>query len=128
MQKLATLMVTILFLTSCSTMGTLYNELPSAPSFTVEGKSYDQVYDAAFSVMSSKFAIESADKNTGIIKASNSMSAFSWGEIIGVSITPPKNASSYIVRVKSLKKAKTQITGEDHTKDVMANIKNKLGL
>lgn len=97
-------------------------------SFQVSGKSFDQVWKSSVAVMSRQLTLVEDSKQRGFIKAEASAGMTTWGEVVGVFITPTTpNAHSYNIEVVSLKRSAVQITGQDWTRTVIAGIKADLG-
>ncbi len=116
----------LLALTGCATIDTLQ---PSAggSTFEVTNKSYNQVWKAATRAASSNLTIVEQSKEKGIIKSEKGVGMATWGEVVGIFITPPNvDAEKYTVQVQSFKRSRLQITGQDWTQTVIANIKNEL--
>jgi uncharacterized lipoprotein len=95
---------------------------------TVSGRSYDQVWNASIkSVTSLGLAITSSDKSRGIIKAEKGVGLTTWGEVVGVFISPANvKAKHYTVEVQSEKHLQYQITGQDWTHSILEGIKAEL--
>jgi hypothetical protein len=52
-----------------------------------------------------------------------------WGEVVGLFIRPLATGSgAYRIEVKSIKRARGQITGQNWEPSVVANIKAELGI
>lgn len=106
-------------------------------SFAVQGKTYDQVWDASLRTLDSvnddrsldiqrNLRITAQDKAAGRIEATSDVSLWSYGEIIGVFITPPRNAPVHEIYVESLSKLKTNVTSNNWEDEVIAAIKAEL--
>lgn len=124
MKKLVCLVFFVL--TGCSTMSSLDSTSKEGQAIEVSGRSYEEVYQAAYTVLSKDYSIENADQGRGVINASKSISAFSWGEVFRVTIEPVTPAASYTVRVVSLKRYKLQVTGGDLERAVLNKIQQAL--
>ena len=112
----------------CATMSSLQ---PSAggETFQVQGRTYDQVWNAAVETAGVSLTIDQSDKATGTIKAEREASATSWGEVVGIFIRPSKpGASAYTVEVESMERDKLQLTGENWAQTMVTGIKARLGL
>lgn len=97
-------------------------------SFQVQGKSYDQVWRASVAVTSRQLTLVEDSRQRGYIRAEAAAGMATWGEVVGVFITPTTpNAHSYNVEVVSLKRSAMQITGQDWTRTVITGIKAELG-
>lgn len=116
----------LLTLSGCATIDTLQ---PSAggSTFEVTNKSYTQVWKAATRAAATNLTIVEQSKEKGIIKSEKGVGMATWGEVVGIFITPPNvDAEKYTVQVQSFKRSRLQITGQDWTQTVIANIKNEL--
>ena len=98
-------------------------------SFQVPGSvGYDQVWKASVAVVSRQLTIVEDSKQRGFIRAEAKAGMTTWGEVVGVFITPNSpTAHTYNVEVVSLKRSAVQITGQDWTKTVITGIKAELG-
>lgn len=93
----------------------------------VEGASYSKLWRAANKVVSQQLAIVSSDQNLGVIKAEKGAGLSTWGEVVGVFITPAtEGAKSYEIEVVSEKRSKLQITGQNWEETIVAGIKAEL--
>ncbi len=127
MKKL--LIAILLMLTSgCATTNTLQPGT-GGTKFTVVGKTYNQVWKASVKVIAAQqLVIVEQNKETGVIKAEKGLGLTTWGEVVGVFISPAnKVAKKYTVEVKSSKRLKTQATGQDWTQSIVAGIQAELG-
>ena len=108
-------------------------------SFMVQGRSYDQVWDAARSAVleqtgdqtlevEKNLHIQREDKARGEIIASTGMSFLSWGEVVGIYIDPPQNAPMYRVEVESRTKMQTNVFANNWEDEIIADIKRKLAV
>jgi hypothetical protein len=106
-------------------------------SMLVQGGTYDQVWNAALAAVretdgDQKLEIEKhltvtkEDKAAGVINASAGKSLHSWGEVVGVFISPTTNAPQYTVEVESLAKIKVNITANNWEDELLAAIKKNL--
>lgn len=104
---------------------------------TVSGKTYEQVWDATIRGIQNtsddrgldvarKPYITLQNKKEGRIEAEAGVSLWSWGELVGVYVTPPREAPQHTVEVQSLSKLKTNLTSKDWETQVLANIKKEL--
>lgn len=134
-QSLA-LLATLALLAACSSSGDL-GRGKTGKSFVAPGYSYDQVWAAALaSVKETKgdqsleveknLSITKEDKAAGVIEASTSISLWSWGEVVGVFITPAYDAPAYTIEVESLSKMKTNVFANNWEDEMIASIKKKL--
>ena len=109
-------------LMGCSTVGSL--KVGSGGStFDIRGKTYDEIWNASVRAVSGNLTIVEINKNTGMIKAEKGPGWTTWGEVVGVFIQPTSgDADVYTVEVQSLKRVKTQITGQDWTLTIKSGI------
>lgn len=113
----------------CATIGSLGPGTEKGYKFTIEDKTYDEIWKAAIKAVTRSLTIVESNKELGIIKAEKGASLFTWGEVAGVFITPPNLKSSrYQVEVVSEKRSKGQITGQDWTLNIVEGIKAELDL
>ena len=95
----------------------------------MHGKSYDEIWKASVRAMTSNLTIVESDKASGNIKSEARAGIATWGEVVGLFVRPlPANPGSYTVEVKSLKRSRGQITGQNWEPSVVANIKAELGI
>ena len=112
----------------CATVDTLHPG-SGGSTFQVHGKSYDEIWKASVRAMTSNLTIVESDKASGNIKSEARAGIATWGEVVGLFIRPlPANPASYTVEVKSLKRSRGQITGQNWEPSVVANIKAELGI
>ena len=123
-------------LTACGTSEDL-GRGKTGKSITVSATSYDQVWDASLAAVQQstgdqKLEIEKnltvtkQDKAAGVIQASTGMSMLSWGEVVGIYISPTHNAPQYSVEVESLTKMKTNLFAHNWEDEILAAIKTNL--
>ena len=113
-------------LTGCHTIDSV--QPGKGVSFQVKGKTYDEVWKASVAVMSRQLTLVEDSKQRGFIRAEAPAGMMTWGEVVGVFITPTTpSAYSYNVEVVSLKRSAVQITGQDWTRTVITGIKADLG-
>ena len=105
--------------------------------FEVTGHSYDRIWNASLAALSNVHGTQSLeisknleitkqDKGAGIIKADSGISLLSYGEVVGVYITPPYNAPKHKIEVESLTRLKTNITSNNWEDEIIAAIKQNL--
>jgi uncharacterized protein YceK len=127
MKKILIALFACLALSGCATINTL--QPGEGISFDVHGKSYEEVWQASIRAMTTNLTLVSSDKTHGIIKSEAPAGFATWGEVVGVFITPTTPLSStFTVEVVSEKRAKMQLTGQDWEPSVAARIKAELGL
>jgi hypothetical protein len=106
-------------------------------TITVTGYSYDQVWDASLKAIqnvrgtqslevSKSLTITKKDKTNGVIQANSGVSLLSWGEVVGVFVSPTTKAPAYTVEVESLTQLKTNVTSNNWEDEILAGIKQKL--
>jgi hypothetical protein len=119
--------LTSLTITGCATTDTLKPGNSGSTKFNVSGKSYDQVWKASVRAMSTNLTIVEKSKEQGYIKSEKGVGMATWGEVVGVFISPAnKPAEKYQVEVQSFKRSRLQITGQDWTQTVVTNIETEL--
>lgn len=137
MEKLATafgerrrfllLLAAIATLPSCATVDSL--QPGSGRKFLVQGKSYDEIWKAAVRSMSRNLTIVESDKTRGLIRSEARAGIATWGEVVGVFISPPNpGAPTYTVEVESLKRSMVQITGQDWETAIITSIQAELDM
>jgi hypothetical protein len=120
-------MLALTTLVGCATTDTLQAGKSDSAKITVKDKSYDQVWKASVKAMSSQLTIVQKSKENGIIKAEKGVGMATWGEVVGVFISPAdKPAEKYTVEVQSYKRSRLQITGQDWTQTIITAIETEL--
>lgn len=115
-------------LAGCATTDSL-QQGSGGSTFEVRGKSYDEIYRAAVRAVRANLTIVESNKDSGTIKAESRAGMSTWGEVVGVFIRPPRQGMDvYVVEVQSLKRVRTQITGQDWTASVIAGMKAELDM
>lgn len=126
--KIIILVFSFFVLSGCTTTDALRAGKSDSAKFDVEGKTYDQVWKSAIKAMSSQLTIVQKSKENGIIKAEKGVGMTTWGEVVGVFISPANiPAKKYTVEVQSYKRSKLQITGQDWRQTIVTAIKTDLG-
>lgn len=108
-------------------------------SFAVRGASYDAIWNASLEAVREQtgdqkleveknLTVQKADKAAGIITASTGMSLLSWGEVVGVYITPAADAPVHTIEVESRSKMQTNVFANNWEEEIIADIKRKLGV
>ncbi|MBU2574629.1 MAG: hypothetical protein KKH28_11190 [Elusimicrobia bacterium] len=114
-------------LSGCATIGSLGPG--SGQTFEVTGKSYNEIWKAAVTVITRSLTIVENDKAGGNLKAEAKAGMMTRGEVVGVFIRPTSaNASRYTVEVLSLKRSQMQITGQNWEPTMIAGIKAELDI
>lgn len=111
---------------ACSTIDGLQ---PTDSGVTVEvrNKTYKEVWKSSVSAMSSGLAIVEINKSGGVIKSEAPAGMATWGEVIGLFVTPVSpSADSYSIRIVSKKRSTYQITGQDWAPSIAARIRADL--
>lgn len=121
------LILSLLTLAGCATTSTLKAGNTGGTKITIENKTYDQVWKAALKAMSNQLTIVEKSKENGVIKAEKGVGVTTWGEVVGVFISPTKpSAPRYVVEVQSYKRSRLQITGQDWTQTIVTGIETEL--
>ncbi|WP_322846605.1 hypothetical protein [Pseudomonas sp. B33.4] len=118
--------VLCLSVSACSTVDGLQ---PTDSGVTVEvrNKTYNEVWKVSVSAMSSGLAIVETNKSAGVIKSEAPAGMATWGEVIGLFVTPVSpSADSYSVRIVSKKRSTYQITGQNWAPSIAARIRADL--
>lgn len=109
-------------LVGCSTTDSL-KAGTGGSSFEVRGKSYDEVWKAINRTASRSLTIVESNKEAGTLKAEKGAGMATWGEVVGVFISPSRSgADVYTIEIQSLKRASLQITGQDWTTTMKSGI------
>lgn len=116
-----------LLLTACASVDSL-RPGNGGSTFEVRGKAYDDIWKAAVRAMSTNLAIVESDKVAGVIKSEVRAGVATWGEVVGLYIRQGPANAYYTVEVQSLKRMRTQLTGQDWEPTVVARIKSELDM
>jgi hypothetical protein len=102
----------------------------SGSQFTVEGRTYDEVWRAAVNVVGHHLRISvGTNKERGEIQAEGRGNRFSAGEVVGVFIKPANTRSDqYTVEVVSRKRASVPLTGKNWEQTIIDDLKTELRL
>jgi hypothetical protein len=120
-------MLALLTITGCATTDTLQPGKSGSTKFTVQGKTYDQLWKASVKAMSSQLSIVEKSKESGVIKAEKGAGVSTWGEVVGVFISPAnKQSDKYVVEVQSYKRHRLQVSGQDWTQTIVTAIETEL--
>lgn len=118
-------LLTLIF-SSCQTISSLHSG-GGGTIFIVKYKKYSEVWKSANHVVSQQLTIISAEKDLGVIKAEKGAGLFTWGEVVGVFISPTEESSPiYTVKVQSLKRSTYQITGQNWESTIVQGMKSEL--
>lgn len=114
--------------TGCATTNSLQPGASGGTKFTVNNKTYDQVWKASVKTIgNNQLTIVEKSKENGVIKAEKGVGMATWGEVIGVFISPAnKPSDKYTVEVQSFKRSRLQITGQDWTQSIVTGIETEL--
>ena len=116
-----------LLVAGCATIGSL--QPGSGSTFEVYDKSYDEIWRAAVTVVTRSLTIVEYNKDAGTIKAEARAGLATCGEVVGVFIKPArKGEKKYTVEVLSLKRLRTQITGQNWEQTIIAGMKTELDI
>ncbi|WP_144933988.1 hypothetical protein [Pseudomonas alabamensis] len=114
-------------MSACSTIGGL-EASDEGITLEVSNTPYAEVWKSSVSAMSTNLAIVEINKSAGVIKSEGPAGMTTWGEVVGLFITPPGRISdSYKIHIVSKKRSKLQITGQDWAPSVAARIQADLG-
>lgn len=114
-------------LTACATVESLRPGTGSV--LTIQGKSFEQIWKAAVKATNKNLTIVYNNKQRGEIRAEAAAKLASWGEVVGVFVSPTTpNAPKYTVEVVSQKRSKIQLTGQNWERSILASIQVDLGL
>lgn len=114
-------------LSGCATTNTLQPGKDDSAKFTVKGKTYDEVWKSSVRAMSNNLTIVERSKEKGFIKSEKGVGLATWGEVVGVFITPANHPSEkYTIEVQSYKRHRLQITGQDWTQTIITAIETDL--
>jgi hypothetical protein len=79
----------------------------------IRDRSYEDIWEAAVQVAREHFEIREQDKAKGTIRAERTAHFNSWGEWVGIFVTPTMpDANRYRVEVVSRRKSRGQISGQ----------------
>ena len=116
-----------LLLSSCATIEDLRPGTGSV--IDIKGRTYDQIWKAAVKATNKNLTIVYNNKSRGEIRAEAAAKIASWGEVVGVFITPTTpRASKYTVEVVSQTRSKIQMTGQNWERSILASIQVDLDL
>lgn len=123
------ILITIIALlaSGCATTNTLQAGNSGSTKFTVTGKTYNEVWKATVRAMSNNLTIVEKSKENGFVKSEKGVGLATWGEVVGVFISPAnKPAEKYQIEVQSYKRSRLQITGQDWTQSIVTAIETEL--
>lgn len=127
-----------MLLQGCQSVQSLqFEEVPAAQRLTVTGKPYDELWAAASKAVEEQHELQavSQDKGAGTIYAekplNNPLKAAllnEFGYNVAVWIKPAPGADAYTIAVQSMPKGGNPIVPRSFGADIMASIKQQLGL
>jgi hypothetical protein len=98
-------------------------------TFTIEDRSYTEVWNAAVQAVASVADIKTMDKARGEVRALRSPSTWRGAEAIAVFISPTNDTSrSFQVSVVSEHVLKTELAGKDFKDTIMGLMRAQLGM
>ena len=125
--RASVLVVAVLVLAGCQSLADV--KPGDGRKATISGKTYDQIWEAAYKVADEHFEIREQDKARGVIVGERTVSAWSWGAWVGTYITPPAaGAPAYTVEVVRRKKMTTNLGEQDWEYKLLRDIYRHLGL
>lgn len=113
---------------ACSTIDSLE---PTDSGITVEvaHKPYAEVWKSSVNAMSTNLAIVEMDKRAGVIKSEAPAGMATWGEVVGLFISPTtKTSDRYTIHIVSKTRSTYQITGQNWAPSVAARIQADLDI
>ena len=118
-------MCVVIAISGCSTIDSL--QPGTGKLFQVRGKSYDEIWKASVRTASHVLTIVDSNKETGRLRAEKAAGIATWGEVVGIFISPTRNgAPVYTIEVQSLTRLDYQITGQDWTTTMISGIQAEL--
>ena len=116
----------LVVIAGCATISSLRPGGGSTAS--IDNRSYSEVWHAAITVVSRNLTIVETDEAAGVIKAEKRVGVATWGEVVGVFITPADpSARRFTVEVVSQKRLQGQVTGQNWEPTIVEGIKAELG-
>jgi hypothetical protein len=116
-----------LLLSACATVEGLRPGTGSV--INIEGRTYEQIWKAAVKAANKNLTIVYNNKLRGEIRAEAAAKLASWGEVVGVFISPTTpTAERYTVEVVSQKRSKFQLTGQNWERSILASIQTELDM
>ncbi len=138
MNKLLLALLPALLLTACAGTEDL-GQGKTGKQVTIVGGTYDQIWNAALMGVKSAHGTQSLevektltvtteDKAGGKIVAGTGMSVLSWGEVVGVWISPAGEAPQHTIEVESRTKMQTNVFSNNWEDEIIDNIYKNLGM
>lgn len=114
--------------TACSTIDGL-ESTDKGITLEVTQKPYAEVWKSSVKAMSTNLAIVEMDKSAGVIKSEAPAGMATWGEVVGLFITPvTKVSDSYTIHIVSKTRSTYQLTGQNWAPSVAARIQSDLDI
>ncbi len=127
LKSLFILFTLALLLSGCATVEGLRPGTGSV--LEIRGKTYNEIWKAAVRAANKNLTVVYNNKNRGEIRAEAAAKLASWGEVVGIFITPTSDkAPKYTVEVVSQKRSKIQITGQNWERAIISSIQVDLDL
>lgn len=127
LNNILSILLISLALLSCQTLDSV--RTGNGTKFAVTGIDFSTIWRSANSVTSRQLTIVYVDKSAGIIKAEKGAGIATWGEVVGIFISPTQaKAKSYTVEVVSKKRSALQISGQNWETTISEGIKAELGV
>jgi hypothetical protein len=112
-------------MSACATIQDLHPG--EGPSFSVRGKTYEQVWTAAVTVASKNLEIIQKDKEAGAIRAEKFGGAWTFGQVVGIFISPVSETSPvYTVQVVSKERYRFQFGTKNWESTIIEGMKAEL--
>ncbi len=100
----------------------------SEVSFTIHGKSYDEVWSEIERVAERNLTIVDSNKLFGTLKATRGVLMGPWGDVVIFSVKPPNSgAAEYSISLKSTNQPDSQLPTNDWAHTMVLKIKSDLG-
>ena len=113
---------------ACSTIDSL-EPTDSGITLEVAHKPYAEVWKSSVNAMSTNLAIVEMDKRAGVIKSEAPAGMATWGEVVGLFISPAtKTSDRYTIHIVSKTRSTYQITGQNWAPSVAARIQADLDI
>lgn len=138
MKKFLLALLPTLLLTACAGTEDL-GQGKTGKSVTISGKSYDEIWNASLAAVKSAHGTQSLEiektltvteenKAQGKIVVGTGMSVWSWGEVIGVWISPAADAPTHTLEVESRTKMQTNVFSNNWEDEIIAATFRNLGM
>ena len=112
--------------TGCSTLADV-EKAKGTGTAKVYNKPYDVVWQAVVeTVKASGLTIESENKEKGTVLAHRSVTAWSWGENVGVFVEEAGVNAGTRVEVKNMRTLATNVTAKNWTQTLFASLDERL--